>query len=106
MFVSTIAPSVGVKSATLSKAMKASATAENHLQNQSNLKNVSASVVLAQHPNVSFGARRDSLDAWENYEGSNPPAIEQYKYQLSAKVKEDIDNENYLSALEGKLELA
>lgn len=65
---------------------------------------------LAQMPNVSFGSRyeygHDDLSAYDNYRGPQPPEIEQRKYEISRKVDDDINNENYLSAIKGKIKLA
>lgn len=66
--------------------------------------------VLSQMPNVSFGAKRnygkDSLDAYNNYSGPTPPEIEVKKYIITRQVSEHIENEDYLSAIKGKLLLA
>ena len=65
---------------------------------------------LSQMPNVNFGSRynygNDDLSAYEDYVGAQPPEIEIRKYNISKKVDADIKNEDYLSAIKGKLELA
>ena len=65
---------------------------------------------LSQMPNVNFGSRYnygdDDLSPYSNYIGPQPPEIEIRKYNISKKVEADIRNEDYLSAIKGKLELA
>ena len=84
-----------------------------NLINQSSAEpqNVSGSVALAQMPNVSFKSRhynygKDDFDAYDNYEGPQPPQIEIEKYHKSLAVQKHIDEENYLAAIQGKIELA
>lgn len=71
---------------------------------------VPANILLAQMPNVSFGGRynygRDDLSAYDDYEGPQPPQIEIEKYKISKAVDESIENEDYLSAIKGKVKLA
>lgn len=74
------------------------------------LPSVKSISVLSQMPNVSFGAKRnygkDSLSAYDNYSGPRPPEIEIKKYIITRQVAEYIENEDYLSAIKGKLRLA
>lgn len=68
------------------------------------------SLVLHQMPNINFSGRykygRDDLSPYDNYVGPRPPQIELEKYYLSRQVDNDIANEDYLSAIKGKIELA
>lgn len=68
------------------------------------------SLVLHQMPNINFSGRynygRDDLSPYDNYTGPRPPQIEIEKYKLSRQVDIDIANENYFSAIQGKIELA
>lgn len=75
------------------------------------LQSVSSSVALSQMPNVSFSGKhynygQDDFSDYDNYSGPQPPQIELEKYQISRQVQEDIDDENYLSAISGKIKLA
>lgn len=78
------------------------------------LASVPTSKVLAQMGNVSFTSRykygKDDFSAYgewtRNHPGGTPPDIEIGKYRASLKVQEYIDNEDYLSAIKGKLRLA
>jgi len=75
----------------------------------SELPSFSTVSMLSQMPNVSFKGynyKKDNLSAYDNYSGPTPPAIEQKKYRISVQVQEDIENENYLAAIKGKIELA
>lgn len=77
-----------------------------------NLQSVSGSLALAQMPNVTFGGHKhynygnDNFDDYDNYSGPTPPQIEIEKYRKSLQVQNDIDDENYLAAIEGKIDLA
>lgn len=62
--------------------------------------------VLFQLPNISFGKLKEDLADYHYYTGEMPSKIEQDKYAITAQVKCDIDNEDYLSAITGKIELA
>ena len=75
------------------------------------LNNTPVSVVLAQMPNVSFGAKhynygKDDFTPYDEYDGPTPPQIEMEKYRRSIQIQKDIDDENYLAAIRGKIELA
>lgn len=66
--------------------------------------------VLAQLPNVNFGAKRnygrDDLSLYDTYSGPRPPEIEIKKYIITRQVDEHIEMEDYLSAIKGKIDLA
>lgn len=66
--------------------------------------------IASQFPNVNFGAKRnygsDDMSSYENYYGPQPPAIEIKKYALSKQIAEYIENEDYLSAIKSKVDLA
>lgn len=65
---------------------------------------------ISQMPNVSFSGRyhygNDDLSEYDNYRGPQPPEIEIRKYRISCQVNNDINDENYLAAIKGKIELA
>lgn len=71
---------------------------------------VPANILLAQLPKVSFGGRynygSDDLSPYDDYDGPQPPLIEIRKYRISKAVQDYIKEEDYLSAIKGKLELA
>jgi hypothetical protein len=72
-------------------------------------KPIDGNVFFAQMPNVSFGRYsygQDDLAPYNEYEGPQPPDIEIDKFALTKQVKKDIEEENYLSAIEGKIEIA
>ena len=74
-------------------------------------QSVFGAIALAQMPNVSFGNKhfnygKDNFDAYDNYQGPPPPQIEIEKYRKSLEVQKNIDEENYLAAIQGKIELA
>ena len=84
----------------------------NFLSNEK-FESVSGSLALAQMPNVNFSFGRkhynygqDDFDAYDNYSGPTPPQIELEKYRKSLQVQKNIDDENYLAAIEGKIDLA
>ena len=65
---------------------------------------------LAQMPKTSFSSSRhypnDDLSMYDKYNGDIIPDIEIKKYDISKDVKNHIENEDFLSAIKGKLELA
>ena len=72
---------------------------------------VSSLSALSQLPNVSFTAKkrnygRDNFDPYYSYRGPQPPEIEMQKFNLSERIQQDIDDEDYLSAIKGKIILA
>ncbi len=71
---------------------------------------VPANIALAQFSKVNFGGRynygRDDLSAYYEYDGPKPPQIEIKKYQISKEVDKFIEEEDYLSAIKGKIQLA
>ena len=71
---------------------------------------VRANILLAQFPKVSFGSRynygSDDLSPYYDYEGPQPPEIEIKKYRISKAVDDFIADEDYLSAIKGKIQLA
>lgn len=86
-------------------------SANEKMQSNGALQSVSGSVALAQMPNVNFMSNhfnygKDNFDAYDNYEGPQPPQIEIEKYRKSIEVQKHIDEENYLAAISGKIDLA
>jgi hypothetical protein len=82
---------------------------ENSTYSASKLKSIDGKMFFAQMPNVSFGRYsygKDDLEPYDLYKGPQPPDIEIDKFALSRQVENDIENENYLSAIEGKVEIA
>lgn len=82
-----------------------------HKDSVRSYKSVSGAKALAQMPNVHFLSKhynygRDDFSAYDNYEGPQPPQIEIEKYSISRHVDQCIANENYLSAIDGKIKIA
>jgi hypothetical protein len=74
-----------------------------------NGKNVDGCSFLAQLPYIYFGNKDDNereLDIYDDYKGSQAPDVEIDKFSISKQVDKDIKNENYLAAIEGKIEIA
>lgn len=67
-------------------------------------------VILAQMPQVNFSSNyrggNDDLSRYDKHSGDMIPDIEIKKYNISKDVQRHIENEDYLSAIKGKLELA
>ena len=76
--------------------------------NSKTLKSVSGFKILSQLPNISFKRNYsgDDLSPYYDYTGSTPPEIEIEKFNISKEVQYSIDNEDYISAIQGKIELA
>lgn len=81
-----------------------------NLSPQANLSSVPSKIALAQMSNVSFGNKynygQDNLSSYINYSGPKPPNIEVHKYNISTEIAAAIENEDYLTAIKGKIALA
>lgn len=110
--------SISLHSVSFGKSLK-SFSSKNEVQaaNQSPLKELSSiptSKVLSQMGNVSFTSHynygQDDFSPWSdwvrNNPGANPPMEEVAKYRASRQAQEYIDNEDYLSAIRVKLNIA
>lgn len=57
-------------------------------------------------PNVNFGAKKDDLSAYYDYNGDSIPHIEMEKYRISEVVNEALGRDDYLTAIKGKARIA
>jgi hypothetical protein len=72
-------------------------------------KAIDGKSLLAQMPYIYFGKidyNAESLDISDEYRGPQSPDVEINKFAIAKQVDKDIQNENYLAAIEGKIELA
>lgn len=83
---------------------------QQYISFQKNIVSVPANIALAQFSKVNFGSRYsygdDDLSPYYEYDGPQPPQIEIEKYRISKAVDNFIKEEDYLSAIKGKIQLA
>ena len=112
--ISNLLPVNSFASVQLSKSVSESGAAKGGEQSSKTSENksfsVPAGIVLAQFSKVNFCGNynygSDDLSAYDDYCGPQPPQIEIEKYRISKAVDKYIEEENYLSAIKGKIKLA
>ena len=96
----------------ISKADKETSQTVGLLSQNQAAKAVSGATFLAQMPyntprfNEHYTYSGDDLGAYEYYTGPTPPEIEIRKYNLSKAIEMNINLEDYISAISGKISLA